>query len=190
MPALRRAQPIPWGPRLTDNLDLPEDFPPGMAEFFPLIGRFIVGWSRIEKSIDMINLQARHYDDKFKGTHVQWSEKLDAFKRIAERNPKLTASRNWLAPQFEHLETGGRIRHTLVHGYCEGLISNEPPTVRFRKEKYKKGMRDAHEVDVTLESLASALRIIRALDQQLMFVLMAVGPNIEVTNSDDHRKEE
>ncbi|GAB4372225.1 MAG: hypothetical protein Kow00114_33560 [Kiloniellaceae bacterium] len=150
---------------------------PVAFEFYSLIGRILVCWSRIERSLDVAVAATRHLRDPKERSITSLQRKIKILEQTYRDNPHLAQGHPWASGALDSLGAAANFRHTLVHGYCHGIKHNAEPAIHFRKARYEPEGPKSQEIHATRADLWDYVLKLREIDYRMGMV--AVHATIE-----------
>lgn len=136
------------------------------TEFFYLIGRIIVSWSAVERSVDIILYSSKVFHPKDGTAIISWSVKIKQLRKLFEANPK--NDKKWIEATIFKLNDLAAIRNAIIHGYCNGATDSDPPEFIFRANKYQPEKVHTNQLMLTMERLVEYFKAIQDLSETLL----------------------
>ena len=154
-------------------------------DFLILIGRIVIGWSRIERAIDLALVQRRSLIPKHfeKGPPISLDPKMRAFRALCKQIPAFEKMQPWIEGRITELLELAQQRHTIIHGFFHGVSGEPEPQIYFRRATPLSG--DAgHRLIATRAELEVFLERLRKLDFDFIgLMLTAIGRRGSKTTS-------
>jgi hypothetical protein len=156
-----------------------EDDPPFAADFYTAIGRLVVVWGKLERSVDIIAYSARSIEslDPFKDdARTGIKRKLEALRKTFKSHPPVGRSQKWIARLLGDIKSAAKKRNIIIHGLFERFQDdNKKPRITFRSTIFYPTGRKREEMTLTLPQLNALVKKITALDRELVpLVLVTV----------------
>lgn len=145
------------------------------TDFLILIGRIVIGWSRIERAIDVAIISGRHRIPKHfeKGSPISLSRKVKAFRALCNRTRALSKQLLWIEKRIADLLVLAEERHTIVHGFFHGISGEIEPQIYFRRASPLSG--DAGKrLIATRAELECLVQRLKQADFDFMMLLMMI----------------
>lgn len=145
------------------------------TDFLVLVGRIVIGWSRIERAIDIAVLTARHLIPEHfkKGPPFALKLKVKAFRTICERVAKLADNLPWIESRIGELLVLAEQRHTIVHGYFHGISGEAEPQIYFRRAPPLSG-EAGDRLLATRQELGALLTKVARADHDFSMIMLVV----------------
>lgn len=137
------------------------------ADFLVLIGQIVIGWSRIERAMD-IALATVH-------GRAPWplAQKIKWMKTLCVTLPELIPHERRIVATLEEVDQLSKYRNTIVHGYFHGVSHEDEPQIYFRRAAPLTG-EAGHRVLATRTELETFIQRVRKADEDLMAVMLIV----------------
>lgn len=143
--------------------------------FYNLYARVVIGWSRIERSIDITLSAVRAYSDRDGRAIVSWKPKLRRFQEVCENTDDAIINKPRLKRIISELAECAVTRHTLVHGYYHGFLpASDPPVAHFRAARFNPSEIEMRELHATHSDLFALLQDVQRLDFETLMLCLAV----------------
>lgn len=145
------------------------------VRFYNRMARIVVAWSRIERSVDLILYSSHQFSPKNGKAIVSFRDKCRWLVRLFRSLPDQTIGVNRGRRLIAELKQCAEIRHTLIHGYCHGLVPNEqPPRIHFRRARYNPSDVEQHSLLWTHDEMFEFLVRVQRLDGEASLTLFAI----------------
>lgn len=144
-------------------------------EFFQLIGEILVGWSALERCVDLTLSKSGIFHSEEGDAITAWSRKSKELRILYESK----FSKKWVKETFDQLIDMAQVRHTIVHGYCLGLNASKPPRVKFVAAKFHSYATNHLEISPTAEEMRGFRNLIHKIDGELSLIMFSIisGPS-------------
>lgn len=136
------------------------------CEFYQLIGRILLAWGALERSVDVVLWTSRSFNKKDGRAILAWSKKIDALRIFLNSHPKL--SKKWCDSLISRLGKLADVRNTLIHGYCSGTTDAEPTTIIFRAARFHAETSEHKQLSLSGQDLIDLINEIQDLEDELM----------------------
>jgi hypothetical protein len=108
---------------------------PKSVDFLWLIGRIVIAWSRLERTIDFALMSGRtlipgHFK---KDPPFALDRKTKAFRALCKQVPELADSSSLVERCISEFLRLAEDRHTIVHGFFHGISGEHEPQIYFRR---------------------------------------------------------
>ena len=91
--------------------------------------------------------------------------KTQELRGLLNANPKL--NKEWLGEMVDNLIDVAKIRNTVIHGYCLGVNTSEPPRIKFVAAKFHPETTDRMEFSPTANQLREMVEFINKLEDEI-----------------------
>lgn len=146
-------------------------------DFLALIGRIVIGWSRIERAMDIAivsgkTLIGKHFE---KGPPVAFRGKVRALRALCKALPSFDLKQlmPWVERRIDDLLVIAEKRHTIMHGYFHGISGDPEPQIYFRRAAPLTGEAGQRLVATRAELESLVAQIARA-DFDFMMIMFEV----------------
>lgn len=149
--------------------------------FYDLLGRVVIAWSRIERSLDIAILETRTWGQakhREGAAIVSLRLKIRILRGICEHHPALSKESRYLGSLLDQVSEFARARDTLVHGYCHGTSDDADPTLHFRATRYEPQGTKSRELKLTRGQLVDFLRQLHVLDYRLGLAMIFLAQRL------------
>jgi hypothetical protein len=151
---------------------------------YALLGQVVIRWSTLEQTLNEIFSSFQQRPSKaLNGRSFVLEKKLRTFRRACGGSPRLAKHRPWIDQLSRDLQDLGAIRHTLIHGSCDGLVDGLTPCLYFRRLRFDRDGPGTHEIKATERFLIDLSERIQKLDSELAKLSRII------VNPDDHSGE-
>lgn len=170
-------------PTMTFTLETPShhnpfaDDPPFATDFHNALGRLVVVWGKLERSVDIIAYSARSIESSEPYAHdarTGIKRKLQAIRTTLKSHPPVSRSQAWIGRTLGDIKNVARKRNILIHGVFQNFSGTKKPRINFKSAIYYPTGVKREEVSLTLDQLNALIRKIDALDRELMPLVLAV----------------
>jgi len=155
------------------TLDRFKDDPPYATEFYTELGKIIVAWGLVERSLDILVLECRKYlpasmsEDE---APVAFKLKLKYLRKaLMDANP-FPKSHEWIKARIEDVQAVESARTAIIHGCCFGFTQDDPPKLVFKNSRFEpSGVKHRTTANPSLVDLRELVALIQAVDRSLQF---------------------
>jgi hypothetical protein len=154
------------------------------TDFLVLVGRIVIGWSRIERAIDlaMISGQTLIPEHFKKGQPRNLKDKTKAFRALCQKISAFAKCLKWVDQRIDELAALAEYRHTIVHGFFHGISGEAEPQIYFRRAPPLSG-ESGDRVIATRFELEEFLKKLAQADHEFFIMMTTVIQEVRKNRS-------
>jgi hypothetical protein len=151
--------------------DQPPAYDGVSTDFLVLIGRIVIGWSRIERTLDIAVAAV------YGKAPRPLAKKVEAMHELRKQVPSLIPHSTWIASRLHDITELAKYRNTIIHGFFHGVSYEDEPQIYFRRAEPL--TREAGKsVRATRAELEEFIYKVRQADFDFMILMIMVTQDV------------